>query len=89
MEREKLIPDGQPDPSVRANSHEMGETIQQALLKVPPAFRETLILCDIQGHAYKEAAEMLNCSINTVASRLARGRAFLARLLEFLKKDVM
>ncbi len=60
--------------------------VQAALLKVSPCYREVLILCDIEGYAYKEAAQMLHCSMNTIASRLARGRMQLAKILGFLKE---
>jgi RNA polymerase sigma-70 factor (ECF subfamily) len=87
--REEMIPHGGPGPDKQAGSRETEAQIQQALLKLPPVFREALILCDIQGHAYKEAAEALECSINTVASRLARARSKMAELLGYLKKEIL
>lgn len=87
--KEEMIPHGGPGPDQEANSRETEQEIQQALLKLPPVFREALILCDIQGHAYKEAAEALECSINTVASRLARARSKMAELLGYLKKEIL
>ena len=86
-ERKEMIADSAPGPDREADRKEMERQIQEALLKVTPVFREALILCDIQGHAYKEAAEMLEGSINTIASRLARGRAKMAELLGYLKKE--
>lgn len=87
--KEIKIPHSGPGPDREAASRETERQIQQALLQLPPVFREALILCDIQGHAYKEAAEMLECSINTIASRLARARSKMAELLGYLKKDIL
>lgn len=86
--RESVIPHGGPGPDREAQRKETEQRIQQALLKLPPAFREVLVLCDIQGYAYKDAAEISNCSINTIASRLARARMKMADLLGVLKKDI-
>lgn len=87
--RESKIPHSGPGPDREAGSRETEKQIQQALLQLPPVFREALILCDIQGHPYKEAAELLECSINTIASRLARARSKMAELLGYLKKDIL
>ncbi|MEK7806413.1 MAG: sigma-70 family RNA polymerase sigma factor, partial [Chloroflexota bacterium] len=75
------VADSRPDPGEEAVRMEMEATVQRALSKVSLPYRETVILCDIQGYSYKEAAEMLSCPIDTVASRLARGRSKLAELL--------
>ena len=86
--REEVIADGKLGPAEAVNRKEVERQVQEALLKVTPVFREVLILCDIQGYAYREAAEILKCSINTIASRLARGRAKMAELLGYLKKEI-
>lgn len=85
--RQDLIPGRTPDPEQQAEQSETEAALQQALLKIAVPYRETLILCDIQGTPYKEAAEILHCSINTVASRLARGRIRLAGLLGYLRQE--
>ena len=87
--KEEKIPHSGPGPDQQAGSRETEKQIQLALMKLPPVFREALILCDIQGHAYKDAAEVLECSINTVASRLARARSKMAELLDYLKKELL
>lgn len=85
--REESLPAPTADPEQQAERAEMEKVIQETLLKVAPPYREALILCDIQRYPYKEAAEMLHCSINTIASRLARGRVRLAALLGYLKQE--
>jgi RNA polymerase sigma-70 factor, ECF subfamily len=42
--------------------------------KLPPEFRETLVLRDIQGLEYREIAEVTSVPVGTVMSRLARAR---------------
>jgi RNA polymerase sigma-70 factor (ECF subfamily) len=84
----EIVADTRPSPAQEAGRTEVEEAVRKALLEVPPVFREAVVLCDIQGCAYKEAAEILGCPIDTVASRLARGRAKLAELLGFLQEGL-
>ena len=53
------------------------EDVLNSLEKVPELFREVVMLCDVEGYAYKEIAEMLDVPIGTVMSRLHRGRKVL------------
>lgn len=87
VQRLEVIPGSDPKPDEEASRSEEESAIQEALTKVATHYREVLILCDMQGYSYQEAADILKCPINTVASRLARGRAELAQLLGYLKKD--
>jgi RNA polymerase sigma-70 factor, ECF subfamily len=57
------------------------EQVRQAVLSLPPVFREVIVLCDLQDSSYDEAAAALDCPVGTVRSRLSRGRAMLARKL--------
>ena len=57
--------------------HLTDEDVLQALKKVPEAFREIVLLCDVEGFAYKEIASFLDVPIGTVMSRLHRGRKIL------------
>jgi RNA polymerase sigma-70 factor (ECF subfamily) len=59
----------------------LDEEVERALEKLPDAFREAVILCDLQGLSYAEAAQQLGVPIGTVRSRLSRGREILRRLL--------
>jgi len=51
------------------------ETVLASLQRLPTAFQEVIILCDIEDLSYKEAAAALAIPIGTVMSRLHRGRA--------------
>jgi RNA polymerase sigma-70 factor (ECF subfamily) len=54
------------------------ETLRKAVLALPPAYREVVVLCDLHERDYAEAAAALGCAIGTVRSRLHRARALLA-----------
>lgn len=53
------------------------EDVLAALAKVPPDFREVMLLTDVQEFSYKEVAEALEIPLGTVMSRLSRGRKIL------------
>ena len=57
------------------------EQVRQAVLSLPPVFREVIVLCDLQDSSYEDAAAALDCPVGTVRSRLSRGRAMLAKKL--------
>jgi RNA polymerase sigma-70 factor (ECF subfamily) len=60
---------------------EASELLQNALTRLSPELRETVILRDIEELEYREIAQVLNVPEGTVKSRLNRGRAELARIL--------
>jgi RNA polymerase sigma-70 factor (ECF subfamily) len=55
--------------------------VEAALATLPEAFREVVILREIEGFGYEEIAEILSVNIGTVKSRLTRGRAALRQAL--------
>jgi RNA polymerase sigma factor (sigma-70 family) len=59
--------------------------LRTAIEKLPPEFREALILRDIQGLEYREIAEITSVPVGTVMSRLARARR---RLVNALVQEV-
>jgi RNA polymerase sigma-70 factor, ECF subfamily len=57
------------------------DAIQSALQQLPVAFREIILLCDVEEMSYREIAEALTIPIGTVMSRLARARKAMRQLL--------
>lgn len=55
--------------------------VEESLRKLPEKFRMPIILKDIDGMSYEEIAEVLDCEIGTVKSRLSRGRTMLKEIL--------
>ena len=55
--------------------------LKEAIMELAPAFREVILLKDIEELSYKSIAAILNVPIGTVMSRLARGRDLLRRRL--------
>ncbi len=55
--------------------------IEDSLKKLPEKFRMPIILKDIDGLSYDEIAEVLECEVGTVKSRLSRGRSMLKEIL--------
>lgn len=62
-------------------SIELQETIQQLLNQLIPEYRQVLVLREIQGFTYEEIANILECSLGTVKSRINRARKALRDLI--------
>ena len=75
-------------PDESAEKAEAEKIIQEAISKLPSHLKETLILCDIEGFSYEEAAGIMKCKAMTVGSRLWRAREKLEKLLRYLKNGV-
>jgi len=78
-----------PSPHESAAQKELAKMVQNALARVSVDLREAVILRDLQDMDYKEIAQVLGIPEGTVKSRISRGRAELARLLERNKREVM
>ena len=55
--------------------------LKQALAKLPAEHHAAITLVSVEGYSYEEAAAVLDVPIGTVASRVARARNMLGRLL--------
>lgn len=70
---EMLAEEGR-SPFERAASEEVRRAVGQALGELPEPYRTTVVLRDLEEFSYEEIAEVLQVSVGTVKSRLARGR---------------
>lgn len=68
-------------PDEALTQGELRERIESALEKLSPEHREAILLREVQGLEYKEIAEVMDCSIGTVMSRLFYARKKLQSLL--------
>lgn len=69
------------DPEGNFFDQLLSDHVVKALEQVPVDFRMVVLLSDLQGFAYKEIAEILECPVGTVMSRLFRGRRILQKQL--------
>ncbi|NQT48888.1 MAG: sigma-70 family RNA polymerase sigma factor [Chloroflexi bacterium] len=84
METLVVEPEGLPSvgsPEDHVLRRELGRQIQEGLATLTSDQRLAVILSDIQGLSYEEIAQVMQCSLGTVRSRLSRGRA---RLRDYL-----
>lgn len=72
---------GEKSPEENVLQRERAEKLRRALSELPDIFRETIVLCDIEGLSYEEIASVLQINIGTVKSRIARGREELRKKL--------
>ena len=78
------IKDKKTTPEDRVLASERQKKIIKAIDSLKPKLRETIMLCEIYGYTYEEAAEKLNCPIGTIKSRIYNAKKELAETLEDL-----
>ena len=69
------VPSTGESPEQQVLSSELGVEIQHAIASLPLDQRATLVMVDVQGLSYEEAAEAAEVSIGTIKSRLSRARS--------------
>ena len=75
MDRIAIHEDPAPGPGTQAERAELLSLIDEELDRLPERYRDVLVLCDLEGRTYTEAAQRLRCPLGTVQSRLARPAA--------------
>jgi len=55
--------------------------LRRAIALLPERYRAVVVLCDLEGKTYEQAATVVDSAVGTVRSRLHRARALLARKL--------
>jgi RNA polymerase sigma-70 factor, ECF subfamily len=85
------------DPNLRSTAatpdraiqkREMRRLVQDAIAQLPPKQRAVVLLKDIENFQYDEIAEILQCSVGTVMSRLYYGRQRLQGRLRSLYESL-
>lgn len=71
---EKQLADGSKGPEELYESYELSKFVQTMIDSLPDDYKEIIILREIQQLSYEEIAEVLQCSLGTVKSRLNRAR---------------
>jgi RNA polymerase sigma-70 factor, ECF subfamily len=61
--------------------------VTRALQRLPPEFRRTVYLADVEGFSYREVAGLMHCPVGTVMSRLHRARSQLRDMLRDYAAD--
>ncbi len=89
--REVEDPDGAYTERLRTHPEQPSrldfEDFRRALAKLPPSYREALILIGAEGLSYGEAAAVCGTPLGTIKSRVNRGREKLVQLLAVADAD--
>jgi RNA polymerase sigma-70 factor, ECF subfamily len=78
---------GSDDPCAALARSEDLFRLRKAIVSLPSRYREAVILCDLHGLTYAEAAGVLDAPVGTVRSRLHRGRHLLVARLQCLEPE--
>lgn len=76
----------QQSPEEQLLEQSLSEDVERALADLPADFRVAIVLCDVEGFSYKEIADIVECPVGTVMSRLYRGRRLLQKQLHAFAK---
>jgi RNA polymerase sigma-70 factor (ECF subfamily) len=80
-DEEKILPAVKETPESILLQRSDGQIVQQALEQLPVAYREVLLLCEVEEMSYQEISSTLAIPIGTVMSRLSRARKALRHCL--------
>jgi RNA polymerase sigma-70 factor (ECF subfamily) len=81
----ETLPSGEESPEDYAERRDLGRDINRGLGELPPDQRMAVVMVDVEGLTYDEAADAMEVNIGTVKSRLNRGRK---RLREWIVTNV-
>ena len=79
---ERICPDWSQSPEVLVERDELRRAVHQALGQLSAGHRLVIVLVDLEGMPYEQAAKVVGCPVGTIKSRLARARAAFARVFE-------
>ncbi len=86
IESPRWIVDTSDLPEEQLETRELDQAIQHCIQALPPDFRTIVVLTELQGLSYKEAAKAIQKPLGTVKSRLARARLRLQKCLQKVKE---
>jgi len=86
METPRWLADPNASPEEQLEKAELDHAIQNCIESLPPEFRTVVVLTEIQGLDYKEAAAALKKPLGTIRSRLARARTRLRDCLQQIRE---
>ncbi len=81
LEELASVGSAQEDPQEILQRRAAQAEVEQALASLPPDQKALVVMCDVEGFSYEEAAAALNTGLGTVKSRLHRARRRLRQLL--------
>ena len=81
------VPAFQNAPAWDANSTEVQVDLERALMQLSEEFRTIVLLAEVEGLALEDVAQVMNCPVGTVKSRLFRAKARLRRCLPDYQGD--
>ncbi|MCQ2397247.1 MAG: sigma-70 family RNA polymerase sigma factor [Lentisphaeria bacterium] len=76
------LPDERMMPDRQVAFEELRTRLDKAMDALPESYRQAVLLRNVQHLEYDQIAEMLNCAVGTVKSRINRGRELLRQALE-------
>jgi len=85
--RESAVLSDAGNPEVQVLDQVMDAEVRESLEALPMQFRAAVLLVDVEGFSYKEAADVLEIPVGTVMSRLYRGRHMLQKSLWDFARD--
>jgi RNA polymerase sigma-70 factor (ECF subfamily) len=75
------VPDSTSEPHLRLERLEMDSKIEEALKQLPEKLRAAIVLHDIEGLEYEQIAQIEQCPLGTVKSRIFNARMQMRKLL--------
>ena len=79
----------QENPFEGSSREETIRRVRAAVMTLPVVYREVVVLCELQEMDLASAAEMLECPLGTVKSRLHRARAMLMAKLAAMQQPAV
>jgi RNA polymerase sigma-70 factor (ECF subfamily) len=74
------------DPAETIARTQITRQLRLAILRLPVHYREVVVLCELNGVSYEEAAAIAGCPVGTIRSRLSRARQMLVERCRSIMK---